>query len=88
MAETYVVDEGKLTAVVMAPPLNMHARKPSRFEYAYAIVNEIQAGEPLMRSPLWEAVEQLGRIASDVGSHERNTALHGLRRVRELQTRG
>lgn len=87
MADTYVVDEGNvMTEVVLAPPLNMHARKPSRFDYVYALCNDIEAAD--FSRTLWGAVEQLGRIAADVRSLERNTALQGLRKVRELQTRG
>jgi hypothetical protein len=78
---------------VLAPPLDMHAKQPRRFDYAYSLVDEIQDREYPQalaygpRSPLAEAVERLGRIASDVGSHDRDTALHALLKVRELQAR-
>ena len=62
-------------------------RYPSRYEYAYALVDEIQDAEPgdSFLTPLGLAVEMLGRIAADSQSAERRTALNGLRKVRARQ---
>ena len=67
-------------------------RYPSRYGYAYALVDEIQAAElggyQLELTPLGLAVEMLGRIAADSQSAERRTALSGLRKVRARQLEG
>lgn len=76
---------------VLVPPLDMHARNPRRFDLVYALCDEIQALEQATqfrrRTPLWYAVESLGRIASDVASLDRDNALQALLKVRELQAR-
>lgn len=78
-------------ATVQLPPLKMHATKPSRSSYAYALCDEIHVaagGWDRGPAPLRCAVEELGYIAASCVSPERNNALRGLRRVREAQLRG
>lgn len=62
---------------------------PSRYGYAFALVDEIQTAEhgvyPLEMTPFGLAVEVLGQIAANSQSAERRTALAGLRKVRARQ---
>lgn len=62
---------------------------PSRFDYAYALVDEIQGdSRGLAGNPLSIAAEGLGRIASSVYIETRyaTDALRTLQRVRKVQT--
>lgn len=80
-------------ATLQLPPLKMHATKPSRCDYAYALCDEIHAAAGThipgtVSEPFRYAVEELGYIAASVASPERNNALRGLRMVRKAQLRG
>jgi hypothetical protein len=84
--------KSQATAVAVSdcPPLEgFDAELPSRFDYAYALVDAIQGdsrGETGV--PLHLAVEYLGHVASSVyvDTHYANDALRGLQKVREVQT--
>lgn len=61
---------------------------PSRFDYAYALVDAIQGdSRGKAGTPLRLAVEHLGHVAaSTYDPHDANRALRALQQVRQAQT--
>jgi hypothetical protein len=71
--------------VVQVPPIDCN--QPSRFDYAYALVDAIQGdSRGLAGNPLRLAAEHLGHVAASVyAGHYATGALRALQAVRQAQ---